>query len=129
MSKPQDLSGITAQDVEIQKTLCLSTAHVSPEDIRLIEESVAESESRGTPCPGVLVVQNDDYCCTIYINFDLYVGETESETEDEYRQNVLDGGFSSEFFDLMRLASRLECDYLKLDADGDMVDDLRTFDW
>ena len=49
--------------------------------------------------------------------------------KNQGRKVFLNEGFSEAFCDLMDLAKTHDCQFLRLDRDGDSVEGLPTFDW
>ena len=54
-----------------------------------------------------------------------------SDPEDGVNSNeqILEAGYSAEFVALLALARRLKCNWLMLDRDGPVRDELPQFDW
>lgn len=94
----------TVNDVtpyEIQKTLVLSTSHVSPFTREWLEEN---SYVAGTP---------------VWLNYEhgwiLYVDKEE------------DLAIPQDLLNLLQLAGSLQCSWLRLDQDGDVYEDLPVY--
>ena len=94
-------------DLEIEKSLVISTAHITDHDIdRLTEKQNA--------------VVTHPY------EYGWYVWTGGLETEEvcwEAKQH----GFSEAFTGLLRLASENECSFVKIDRDGPVIDELENF--
>ena len=92
---------------EIEKTLMASTAHISANDDKLLtglQHSGRVSEASYGHRVSVVVLQED---------------------KDAFLQE----GLSAAFFHLMDEVNRLECQWLHLDSDGPVYDELTKFDW
>lgn len=100
---------------EIQKMLIVSTAHISKDDNEILGTF---GEPDGPMC---LIVDPYPYGYIVWIG--TYSGD------EEYPGQIKDEGLSDEFISLMELAEQLGCEYLKLDRDGPIYDDLPTFEW
>ena len=94
-------------DLEIYKTLVLSTAHISyKDDIKLRDSSIQ-----------YFVAYNlDDYGWLIYV-------------DKEYLDAVDIHSFSKGMRKSIKLAQKNKCSYLKFDRDGNTVDKLPQYDW
>lgn len=105
--KGQETSRQEIIDREIERTLVASTAHVSEEEMNLIT-----TEDYGSP---YAVTPYEEGCY-------IYLGET---AEDK---NKL-AAHSLEFARLVEIARQQNCSYLRLDGDGPVYKDLKTFNW
>jgi len=85
----------------IERSLVLSTAHITKQDSMLLENNVTKEDAYG-----FTVVANSNYIT-------------------EWTKL----GISAACVDLLRLAIRLKVDYLVLECDGFVRDDLPRFDW
>jgi len=101
---------------EIQKTLVVSTAHISSADNTALS---VEGVSKKWDVP-VLIVDPFSYGFYIYVNLD----KDEPRVEDK-----TDWPYSKALKKLIQLARKLGCPYLKLDRDGETYEGLETFDW
>ena len=100
------------KNLEIQKTLVLSTAHVTEKDNNFLSNNNIAFSS----------VYVNDYGYSIFINPHIEV----LKLEIEELKNL---GLSNNFCDLMQLAHDKKCEYLKLDCDGNIYQELPSFDW
>lgn len=94
---------------EIQRTLVVSTSHISQEDATYLEQA--------STWPLSVVWLNYEYGWIIYLF-----------KKDDYFQEVTQGAPQS-IVSLMRLAIQLNCDWLRIDADGPEVPGLPTYEW
>ena len=96
------------QKYEIERTLVLSTGHITSQD----DEMLTKGE---LPSPSV-----DPFS----FGYRIYIG-----TETDPYQECAASGLSAALAALMVLAREQRCTWLKLDADGPLRDDLPKFDW
>ena len=101
---------------EFQKTLVVSTAHISSTDNTALS---VEGVSKKWDVP-ILIVDSFRYGFNIHIDLD----KDEPKVEDGPNWP-----YSDALKKLIQLARSLDCDYLKLDRDGETYDGLETFDW
>ena len=93
--------------MEISRMLTISTAHIT-------ESTAKELENFGPPIP--------DWLCwlSVYTKSDygwwIFVDDSEPTTP-------------SDLAACLRLARRHNCEWLCLDCDGEIVDELPTYDW
>jgi len=99
--------------MEIERSLVVSTAHISADDN---EKLANEAEMNTTPS---LVVYTYQY------GFLIYTGSPIDELIDENVQIR----YSEALSNLLRLAKRENCQYLKIDCDAQIYPDLEVFDW
>lgn len=120
-----DLDKISQIDFEIQKTLCLATSHVKQSDIERLTEAYNENDSN------LCVVGESEYGVIVYVNLPLLMAEHggPSMTPSVILEKLDGEGYSEALFDLLILTDFLDCEYLKLDRDGDEWDELPRFDW
>lgn len=97
---------------EFEKVLVLSTGHMLKSDSELLDKEDRPS----------LVAYPYDYGHYIWVGID------DDSFENNFEGAIADG-FSEAFLNLLRLAHRMNCPYLKLDCDGPIMDDLPKFDW
>ena len=93
---------------EIEKTLVLSTRHITLKDSRLL----------GSYGLGNTIVDEYPYGWWIHVSDDRVS-----------RVAVRRDGFSRAFRDLIELAHVKRCGRLRLDQDGPVMDGLATFNW
>jgi hypothetical protein len=104
---------------EIDKVLVVSTAHIRAQDDALLHNASTDVLSTS------LVVHNLDPGYLVY-GIDLNYQEEGNKTmEAELREE----GFSEELLHLLQAAYTNGCDYLRLDPDGTVYDDIRRFEW
>jgi len=94
--------------LEIQRTLVVSTAHITEDEDRELREA-----------------PDTDYLLSVYSNeyfHSIYVPYTEKlkDFEKQVGKNILA---------LLKIAKKHNCAYLKLDRDAVVYDDLPQFDW
>jgi hypothetical protein len=95
--------------------LVVSTSHVSEETAKMINRLRSTSwSSRSNDITWAPTFSRDE-------GWMWYVGEENPV--------VLDMGWPDEFAALFSLAMKHGCNWLMLDRDGDVVDDLPTFEW
>ena len=99
--------------MEIERSLVVSTAHISADDN---EKLANEAEMNTTPS---LVVYRYEF------GFLIYTGSPIDELIDKDVQER----YSDALSNLLRLAKRENCQYLKLDCDAQTYPDLEVFDW
>ena len=87
--------------MEINKMLTVSTAHISEETAELLDKDIS-----------IVAYQKGDYGWFIHIHDDC----------DEYE-------IPKDLLKLLMFAKDLNCDWLCLDCDGDILDYLETYDW
>jgi hypothetical protein len=90
-------------DLEIEKLIALSSAHVD----RVTMEMIAEHDA------GVIAYPNE-YGAFLWIG-ELFVLDPEKTPED--------------LAAVIEFARRQDCDWIKLDRDGQVSDELKTYDW
>ena len=95
---------------EIEKHMVFSTAHITEGDSETLE---FEATTNTVP---VLGVYRYEYGFYIYIS---------PEKEDDM---ILEH-YSKHFLNLIKIAEKHDCKYLKLDCDGQIFNNLKTFDW
>ena len=92
---------------EYEKTLVLSTAHIS----RLDNEAILSDDS--------LSCMSTDYAHIVMVDKD---SRSQIKTLKSY-------GFSNAFLNIIRFARKNGCQYIKFDCDGPVMDQLTKFDW
>lgn len=92
---------------EIERTLVLSTGHITIHDNNLLKHNSD--------------VMADEFSYTIRLGDPLDFWYTLLEFSNK--------GYSAALCNLLKLAGKLKCQYLKLDADGPLRDDLPQFKW
>ena len=108
----------------ITKVFDVSTTHISPNDMRLIETTARAHREEGifAKPPTTLIVYDYEEGCFVFAAIE------DDEAENFY--TTLEGhGLSHEFIALLRLAKQFGCKFLQLDRDGEIYDNLPTFNW
>ena len=102
-------------ELEIEKTLVLSTAHITKKDDNLLQKCSNSTQDELPP----LVVDIIQCGCKVLVNandFGVYL-------EDIIRL------FSEGFVKCLMLAYVYDCTWLNLDADGPILDFLPQYNW
>jgi len=94
----------------IFKNFEASTGHITKRDAELLDKD---------DCP--LTVYKYEYGWFVYTGGDWFTKKD--------KENILAYGHSEAIYNLLVLASKNECKFLALDADGFVYADLPTFDW
>jgi hypothetical protein len=102
--------------LEIDKTLVLSTAHVTPETAAILNEGI---ESQGPMISGH-VADWSDYGWVMWCG-----GETDPKIETEDNEGLL----PADVHGALMFARKHGCQYVRFDCDADTVDDLPTWEW
>lgn len=98
--------------MSIHKYLDASTAHITKEDNALLQQT---ETSEGVP--GCYVYPYDQgYFISVY-------------PDAPSTQEMSDSGFSESFFKVQEYARKRGCTVLRLDSDGDHIEDLETNNW
>lgn len=100
--------------------LDVSTCHISPKDAQLLKEC-AENEDVVTSQNNALIIHEYTEGCDVFVSEEIY--------DKKYQEALIRDGYSKAFVDLLRLAKKFGCNYLKLDRDGTEYDDLPQFTW
>jgi hypothetical protein len=90
----------------VRRYLDVSTAHVTPGDMKLLNE------------------RNPIIICYPYA-YGAWVHVYDVDIE----QDLKDSGHSPAVWQLLQLARQHDCDWIKLDADADHVDGLPNYEW
>ena len=96
------------ENLEIQKVLVVSTAHITYAD---------NIDLSHNPCG--LIIDKTDYSFLIYVGKESICDYDQSKNEK----------ISNELRKLIQLAQDNNCDYLKIDRDGPIYSNIKTFDW
>ena len=127
---------VTKYGLEIQPVLCVSTIHMTKKDSELLwkhsyiardeyhwpmENQFIHNDVESSP----LIVKSTDY------GYIISTGTFEDEEyfSEEIVPSLKEEGFSDALINLLRIALETNCWYLKLDADGQIYDKLKTFEW
>ena len=104
---------------EIEKTLVLSTAHVSREDFKMIKAQ-AEADSTKSPLISELMVENHTYGVVVILG-----------DPDHRVAMISDLGtdLSDEFCNCLLLANTLGVDNVRFDEEGTVHPFLELFEW
>jgi hypothetical protein len=105
--KPRKKPRVRKPRVEIEHVLVCSTAHITIQDNTLLQ---------GADTPANVTYTYGYY---IYVGYDLESLQAEATQQ----------GFSAAFVALLALPRKYDCTWLKLDADGTIMDNVPTFDW
>jgi len=107
-------------DLEIEKSLVVSTAHVLQQDMELLEQENSYPYT----------VHNTEYGAMIYIVKDMVIPVEQSV------EFICDGhdlekivSFSRDFRRLLKLAKDNDCTWLRLDCDGSEIEGLPKHEW
>jgi hypothetical protein len=110
---------IPRKDLEINKMLTFSTAHLKESDLEL-------AKSRINP---IHTCYENEYGFFIYVPVHgLYAEEDGKEFEAKLIE-AIETGYSQEFCHLLRIARKYKCRFINPDRDGEFIDGLPTFDW
>lgn len=102
----------TAPQLEIQRYLTVSTAHITEEDMKRLNLRKATSDT-------ILILNSFDYGVSVYVGSHEEPAWETAKTE----------GFSSGLQNMLKLALDNDCRYLKLDCDGPTVEGYKTYNW
>jgi len=106
--------------------LTLSTAHMTKEDDRLLRD-MAEAH-REDPGSTDLWVSDTGYGYLICVNMGADYGEIPGLADDQDR-NIVNADLSDGILGAVRFARHHEARWLRFDRDGDIVNELPTWDW
>ena len=107
-------------ELEIEKSLVVSTGHVTKKDMDLLE---VENSYPYT-------VHNHEYGAMVYIVKDMVIPVEQSVefiTEGSYDEQIV--AFSRDFRRILRLAQQNDCTWLRLDCDGSELEGYHINDW
>jgi len=110
-------------DLEIAKILVLSTGHVTEKDMSLLT----------IPKSYPYTKLNTGYGAMVYLPTDMIIPIEQSIdfiTDDkavEHKEKLL--AFSKDFRRLLKLAQEQDCQWLHLDRDGELHDELPSHEW
>lgn len=105
---------------------CVSTSHITEQDNLLLGAVAERYENRVATVPHT--VHSYIYGYWIYVgNLDPNT-VTAEEIENEL-EGIRDAGYSEAFVALLREVGGAGRTFLRLDADGDVIDGLETFCW
>lgn len=100
-------------ELEIHKTLVLSTAHMTREDSELLAEAQHDVELAGmTP----VTYEMDEYGWMVYVSSESLISSSLSQ-------------FSEGFRDAVEMAQAHGCLWVRFDRDANVVGELKTYDW
>jgi len=107
-------------ELEIEKSLVVSTAHVLQQDMELLEQENSYPYT----------VHNTEYGAMLYITKDMVIPVEQSV------EFICDGhdieklvAFSRDFRRLLKLAKDNDCTWLRLDCDGSEIEGLTVHEW
>ncbi len=107
-------------DLEIEKSLVVSTAHVLQSDMELLEQENSYPYT----------VHNTEYGAMVYIVKDMIIPVEQSVEfimEDSVDEQIV--AFSRDFRRLLKLAQDNDCTWLRLDCDGSEIEQLPSHEW
>jgi len=104
---------IDEKKLEFNKELVLSTGHITGNDDKLLN-TFTSSE---------LCVYDYEY------GYRIAVFEYNDELFQKSLQVIMEEGYSESFCTLLLLAKEQKCQWLRLDCDGMVYDQLETFEW
>jgi len=125
--------------IAIEKTMVLSTGHISSEDNDLLSKTIKHVKGKITKHPYTerdypykVVDHGDGYI--IYVPTGTYFSESNSEgyitkLEPSDWDIIVLKGFSSAFKKILNLAISNDCCWVNLDAGADIYEDLEEFEW
>lgn len=97
---------------EIQKTLVVSTGHITQDDSKILAEAANDGLTLGT----LLITYDSEYWHILYLT---------TLTQSSARM----AGLSTACRKWIKIAKDLGCDWIKFDRDGEVYEDYPTFDW
>jgi len=98
--------------MSIQKYLDASTAHITAEDNTLLQQSETSEDIPG--------------CCSYPYDQGYFISIYPDAPSE---QEKADSGYSESFFKVQEYARKRGCTVLRLDADGDLIEDLEKHNW
>jgi hypothetical protein len=102
----------SVKNLEIHKTLVVSTGHVSKDDYIGLQEAGARGD-----------------LCTEKLKFGLNLLLSDEEDEINETDSFIRENMSNELFDLVQIARKNNCYCLCLDEDGSIYEELPVFNW
>ena len=107
-------------ELEIEKSLVISTSHVQPKDMELLKQENFYPYT----------VHNTEYGAMVYIVKDMLIPVEQSIDFicDGHDLEVL-LSFSKDFRRMLRLAQQNDCTWLRLDCDGSIVEGYHLNEW
>ena len=110
--------------IETIKALVISTSHITKEDGKLLLERSHTPGVSDLPSTYQLVPATDEY------GHWIWVGALDEEASLECQCAAAeDEGYSAYFTDILRLAHKNGCSYIRFDRDGPTYKELATLDW
>jgi len=104
---------------EITTVLTLSTSHITGQDNGLLEGGV--DPMVGTWFPLRYLGENDGVGYMVHV--------APEDIEDSDKEGLKDMGYSSAITGIQEYAKSHGCDYIRLDPDGPVVEELDSFEW
>lgn len=95
--------------LDIAKMVTISTAHITAETVKLMDNTASILHRE-------LIIFNTGFGWIIYCNTLNYGAINESLVPDD-------------LLACMKFACKNACEWLRLDSDAEMVDELPTYDW
>lgn len=107
----------------VRTFLDVSTAHITSADDDLLRRHLPAVRSNGSARPELSILSVDGHA------YGYWVASLLAPTGDLNEVDLIAAGFSEAFVALMRHARNINVDWIKLDADGDDVEGLESFEW
>ena len=131
------MAALKTVDTCVEKVLVLSTGHIKKQDndllLAFVERVNTLPHEERYRLNGNLVEDSLDvlgYEFGFLLPAHQHCCEARAPEEiAEFEQALVDYGFSTAFVALIRFAAELECKWLQLDADADVLEQLPRFTW
>ena len=101
-------------NLEINKVITLSTAHIMPDTADFLDKNVMEKSVNRTDDYDIIVYQKAAYGWIIIIADDT------KESMEQWPKDLQD---------VIQFALEQECYWICLDCDGDITGELKTYNW
>ena len=104
--------------------LDVSTKHITKQDVTILERQAWCKEHREDPPMRHIVAAEDQYSWWVWagdIHEESSIEERVGEAEDE--------GFTSYFTNILRVAHKHQCPFVRFDHDGTVYEKLSIADW
>lgn len=102
----------------VHKYASVSTGHITRRDAELLD--LADWSKDADPSIPLIAKYDEGY-------FLYTLSEWADETQ--WKEDLVKAGLSEAFVELWLQASKAGCEILRLDADGETIDDLPLFEW
>ena len=117
----------------IEKTLVLSTGHISQKDADALEATIVQSKiGRFDPYPFKVVDHGEGWMIHVPDNVRFTSSNSESyitSLDSDYNDLIVLKEFTPEFGKLLNIAQDNKCHWINLDRDVETEEDLTTFEW